>query len=100
MNFKEILDQINHWKDIDDWDQRDMDRFCKAFAGQSYPIILEHTCLAAYLSYFKWELLEDLEYYVYEAKNMKGKATVKKDWIEYDFKKDNEVIKYLKKYHS
>lgn len=96
MNYKKILERLNFWHSIDKKNQKAFDNFIKVFAPDSYEPILENTCVDSYLDAFDKQIREELSYYIYDAKNMKGKAIITtKEGKKYDAKKDKEFIKYL-----
>lgn len=76
--------------------QKAMNDFCKVFAPSSYAPILEINLSDVYLEQFDEEVRDWLEYYLYEASIMKGSAEVTVEGKVYDFKNEDDVVKFFK----
>jgi hypothetical protein len=97
-NWKQIVKTIIKYRKRDDTRQEAMNHFCEVFSPDSYPPVNCEWLSAVYIDGVAGgneELLNWLEYYIYEAYGMKGKATVKVGDKEYNFKKDKDVIKFF-----
>jgi len=97
-NWKQIVKTIIKYRKRDEARQEALNHFCEAFSPDNYPCINCEWLSAAYIDGVAGEdkeLLEWLGHYIYEAYGMKGEATVKAHGIEYDFKKEKDVIRFL-----
>ncbi len=96
MDFKKILKDLNSWKKKDERMQKALKEYTNIIAGNSQTPAITDTCVEAYLSAFHYNehLHEMLEYYLYEGGivSVRQKNGKKK---EYDFEKDEDVIKFL-----
>lgn len=76
--------------------QKAMNDFCKVFAPNEYSPVLGVGLVSLYLEQFDDEVRDWLEYYLYEASIMKGSAEVTVEGKVYDFKNEDDVVKFFK----
>jgi hypothetical protein len=98
IDWKNVIERLKHWENESQKYQKAMDVFCNAFAPLNYPLILDYTISSGFIEGVangNKEIEDWLSYYIYEARGMKGKATVKVGDKEYNFKKDKDVIKFF-----
>ena len=99
-NWKQIVKTIIKYRKRDEARQEALNHFCEEFSFDTRGLVNCEWLSAAYIEGLAGEneeLLSWLEYYIYEAYEMKGKATVKAHGIEYDFKKEKDFIRFLER---
>jgi hypothetical protein len=99
LDFNEILDRIDYWLDKEKkWDGA-FKQLTDVIAPSSYGLIVETDFAEAFIdgiiSVRDW-LKEDLSYYAYEMPYMDGSAKILYQGKEYDAKKRDEFVEYLK----
>ena len=97
MNWKKILKDLKKWEKEDRKLNNAVSNFVKELAPDEYPPIIMGNCVPAYLEGLgvDEEVEEWLAYWLYEVPTMEGKATVTDKKGKYDFKKEDDVIKFL-----
>jgi hypothetical protein len=103
MNFQQILTKLKELKAKDDVIQNAVENFCNVIAPDSYPLIIEESKVQGFLEAFgiiNPEIKDWLEYYIYEASNMTNPMVTDGDGNIFDFKFDEEVVKFLEKHYG
>ena len=105
-SWKEILCEIDKYRKLDENIQSKYDALFDVIAHVSYVPIIEVGVAQSYIegicvTHKDSKALSDwLEYYAYDAKHMKGSATVTtKEGKEYNFKKQKEAVAFLEEFY-
>jgi hypothetical protein len=97
---KEMLKKIKEYQEKENKLQNAMDSFSKVFAPSSYEPVLELGITQAYIAGIarnNKQVIDLLEYFTYEAPNLKGTiAQVTANGKTYNFKNEKSVIKFFK----
>lgn len=103
-NWKKIIERLKFWQEKDYELQNAMDVFSKAFAPDSYSLILNYPAVDSYIEGVandNEEIKDMLLYAIYEAPSLKGRANVKDTKGQYyDFHNTDEIIKYFENNHN
>jgi len=100
-NWKLILERLRYWNVQDDKWQEAMNEFCKTIAPNEYAPIISPRYVEAFIEGIdegkKLDISDWLSYIIYEVPSMKDTCEVKDgNKIKYDFKKDKDIIRFLK----
>lgn len=101
-----LLARLRHWMSIDDKHNDALIAYYKVVAPDSYAPIIGESFTSAFIDgaangYDGGDDVCDdslagwLSYIAHDVPCMKGDATVIANGIEYDFKKDDDIIRYL-----
>jgi len=99
MNWKKILKNLKKWEKEDRKLDDAVTNFVKEMAPNEFSPIIMGNCVSAYLEGLDLgdkEVEDWLTYWLYEVPTMESEATVTDKKTEYDFKKEKDVIKFLK----
>lgn len=100
-NWKNILSRLKYWREKEKRWQKAVNEFCKVIAHTSYAPFIETEFVEAYINGVaegNHSLSHDLEYYIYEAPDMKS-AIVSIEGKSWNMKKDDEAIEYFNKFY-
>jgi hypothetical protein len=100
MNFKKVLERLNYWHEQDEKMQKATNAYYNVIAPDCLPPIISKSTTEAFIhgvSGGNEDLHSWLNYYIYEAKNMRKATVTEEDGNKYDFTKDDEVIEFLNK---